>query len=82
MFEGLDELAARLLAADPAQDNPCEPMLDPDGSLVARAGQVGGAEVAPADAEQMLVYAALCRRAETWQTAPRPDTGQTQVGPA
>ena len=80
MFEGLDELAERLLATAPAQDNPCEPTLDPDGSLVAHAIRLEQVKSA-ADAEQMLVYAALCARAETWQRL-HDDSGQTEVGPA
>ena len=80
MFEGLDELAERLLASTPAQDNPVEPTLDPDGSLLAYAIELERVKAA-ADAEQMLVYAALCTRAETWQQL-HDDTGQTRIGPA
>jgi hypothetical protein len=67
MFEDVDALAAPLLASAPAQDDPFDPVLDPDGSLVDRLVALARV-ISAAQAETMTIEAALCERADTWQT--------------
>ena len=56
-----------------------EPVLDPDGALLDRVVQLERVKAA-ADAEQMILYAAMCTRAETWQDIHDP-TFTDPVGP-
>ena len=91
MFEDLGALAERLLATAPDQtDAGFEPVLDPDGALLDRVVQLERVKAA-ADAEQMILYAAMCTRAETWQDIHDPgftdpvgpdDLVAAEIGPA
>jgi hypothetical protein len=80
MFEDMEALAARLLATAPAQDDPFDPVLDPDGTLVDRLVALARV-ISAAQAETMTIEAALCERADTWQTVHAPDW-KGEVSPA
>jgi hypothetical protein len=79
MFEDLEVLAARLQATAPAQDNPCQPTLDPAGDLIEELVALARV-IAAAQAQTMLIQAALCEQAETWQNAHDPHQ-EARVGP-
>jgi len=65
MFEDVDALAERLLAADPAQDDPYWPTLDPDHTLLDELVLVQRLTSAAA-AREMVILSRLCQRAESW----------------
>jgi len=81
MFEEVEELAARLLAAaDPEQDDRFEPNLDlRAGGLVDELVELKRT-IAAGQARTMVILAGLCRRAETWQDVHDPKL-EAQVGP-
>ena len=67
MFEDMEGLEERRLVAAPDQNHAeLEPVLDPDGDLLDRVVRLERVKAA-ADAEQMILYAAMATRAETWQ---------------
>ena len=80
MFEDVEVLAARLLAADPDQADPDSPALDTDGGLVDELVTLQRL-IAAGQARTMTILAGLCRRAQSWQDAHDPRQ-EAQVGPA
>ena len=79
MFEDLDAVAERLLATTRDQDDPFEPTLDPDGTRVDRLVTLARL-VAAAEAESMLITAAMCHSAESWQDIHDPERSD-RLGP-
>jgi len=80
MFEEVDALAERLLAADPDQDDPYWPTLDPDGTMVEELVLVQRLTSAAA-AREMVILARLCQRAEAWGDRHDPAYQHNEAGP-